>query len=96
MWALFNIDKEGVGDWLYKDPSYLRTTLGVKYSFWGGLETQCPFVCTFRQQKAIFKTKKINQAFGNVSKHAFSKKLCFEMQRIGPKRADRFDELLQS
>ena len=39
--------------------------------------------------------KKKNQASGNVSKRAFSKKLCFEMQRIHPKSANRFLELLQ-
>ena len=53
------------------------------------------FVCTFRRQKALFETKKKNQAFGNVSKRAFSKKLHFEMQRIEPKRADGFEELLK-
>ena len=55
----------------------------------------CLFGSAFRRQKAFFETKKINQAFGNVSKCAFLKMLCFEMQRIHPKRADRFLELLQ-
>ena len=59
--------------------------------------SMCPFVSTFRRQKMLFETKKKNknQASGNVSKRAFSKKLCFEMQRIHPKSANRFLELLQ-
>ena len=36
-----------------------------------------------------------SQAFGNVSKRAFSKKFRFEMRRIEPKRADSFEEHLQ-
>ena len=59
-------------------------------------ETKYPFVLDFRRQKELFETNKINQPFGNVSKCAFSKKLRFEMQKIEPKRADGFEELLQT
>ena len=60
------------------------------------LYIKCPLISAFRRQKTFFETKKINQAFGNVSKRAFSKKLRFEMQRIYPKCADRFLEFLQT
>ena len=50
--------------------------------------------CLFRLLEA--KTHFLrSQAFGNVSKRAFSKKIRFEMHRIEPKRADKFKELLQ-
>ena len=58
--------------------------------------SMCPFVSTFKRQKTLFETKKINHAFGNVSKHAFLKKLHFEMQRIEPLDESRFEELLQT
>ena len=37
----------------------------------------------------FLRAKTESQAFGNVSKRAFSKKMCFEMQRIELKRADK-------
>ena len=43
----------------------------------------------------FLRAKSESRAFDNVSKRAFSKKLCFEMQRIEPKCTDRFEELLQ-
>ena len=59
-------------------------------------ETKYPFVLAFRSQNALFESKSESQAFGNISKCAFSKKLRFEMQKIEPKRADGFEELLQT
>ena len=72
------------------DPTILAI-IQYLHSYW----TLYPFVSAFRIQNALYEGKNESQAFGNISKRAFSKKLRFEMKKIEPKRVDRFEELLQ-
>ena len=50
----------------------------------------------FNKAKTLFESKNESQAFDNISKRAFSKKLRSEMYRIELKCADRFEELLRA